>query len=114
MRISDEQLAVLIAAYEGAGFNPDTLSALTELQSARKELAARTAPPGHIIDGSVVRKVLGTLPLTADGCVCGNGALVWRDWYTIAAEANKLGRKEIQWHYSTREAAEAAQTDRDG
>lgn len=33
------------------------------------------APPGHIIDDQgIVRKVLGTLPLTADGCLFGNDA----------------------------------------
>jgi len=39
--------------------------------------AARTPPPGHIIDDAgVVRKVLGVLPVTADGCVAGHGAVV--------------------------------------
>lgn len=34
-------------------------------------------PPGHIIDDTGrVRRVLGTLPLTADGCVAGIGARV--------------------------------------
>lgn len=34
-------------------------------------------PPGHIIDDTGrVRRVLGTLPLTADGCVAGIGAKV--------------------------------------
>lgn len=37
-----------------------------------------TPPPGHIIDDTgVVRKVLGTLPLTADGCVVMMGEEVF-------------------------------------
>jgi len=36
---------------------------------------ARKAPEGHVIDDrGVVRNVLGTLPITADGCVVGEGA----------------------------------------
>lgn len=36
------------------------------------------APEGHILDDKgVVRRVLGTLPVTADGCVVGYGSSVW-------------------------------------
>jgi hypothetical protein len=36
------------------------------------------AKPGYIIDDQgVERKVLGTLPLTADGCVVGKKAYLW-------------------------------------
>ena len=39
---------------------------------------ARTPPPGHIIDDAgVVRKVLGVLPVTADGCVAAPGGVIW-------------------------------------
>ena len=35
------------------------------------------AKPGHIIDeNGVERRVLGTLPITHDGCVVGDGAVV--------------------------------------
>jgi hypothetical protein len=33
--------------------------------------AARRVPDGHVREGDVDRKVLGTLPKTADGCVVG-------------------------------------------
>lgn len=40
--------------------------------------AAATAPAGNVIDDKgVVRRVLGTLPVTADGCVIGQHADVW-------------------------------------
>ena len=63
------------------------------------------AKPGHIIDEhGVERKVLGTLPLTADGCVVGDEAVVVDSWGTVqivyAAHEDLI--------YSTREAAEAA------
>lgn len=58
----------------------------------------------------MVRKVLGTLPVTADGCVAGQSAHLyqiddrapgrWFDYYTGTLNADG-------W-YSTREAAEAA------
>lgn len=68
-----------------------------------------------------VRRVMGTLPMTADGCVVGDGAYVWfmmpkADGSTYAARA--MYRKAVcmdpdaytdrQVGYSTREAAEAA------
>ena len=51
-------------------------------REAREAIAAAVPPPGCIIDRdadgkAVVRKVLGTLPLTADGCVCG---AMWGAW----------------------------------
>lgn len=40
--------------------------------------ASIKAPSGHILDDAGnVRKVLGTLPLTADGCVVGLNADMW-------------------------------------
>jgi len=90
----------------------------------------RCAPPGHIIDCTgpvpVVRKVLGTLPVTADGCVCNPsedvfhhgsnrvGVPVWSDdadkWL---GEFDHSGAGEwfyppLAECYSTREAAESA------
>jgi hypothetical protein len=50
-------------------------------RAACEAMAAKAqakAPPGHIIDDQGnVRKVLGTLPITADGCVIGKKAYLW-------------------------------------
>lgn len=88
-------------------------------------LAASKPPKGHIIDDTgTVRKVLGTLPLTADGCVIGpvegTYARVWNnDQWSNNAELyiRDDGRwgamfgpqwRPLECCYSTREAAEAA------
>lgn len=82
--------------------------------------AARTPPPGHIIDDAgVVRKVMGTLPMTADGCVVGDAAHLWTNnaGEVNALRADAIGATEFGEDgdfyeaaecYSTREAAEAA------
>ena len=65
---------------------------------------------------AVVRKVLGTLPLTADGCVAGNGAEIsfWSPgyqapWTEIVFMTGAMGDDvEVNKCYSTREAAERA------
>lgn len=70
-------------------------------------------PPGHVLtpDG-VVRKCLGELPLTADGCVMGNGAKVYagrsaRAWATLVL-ADEPPSSSIGSWYSMQESAEAA------
>ena len=73
------------------------------------------APPGHIIDDAgEVRRVLGTLPLTKDGCVVGVESQVWFSAYggteilsSIIHDSRK-GWLQSPVCYSTREAAEAA------
>lgn len=88
---------------------------------------ASKAPPGHILDGGVVRKVLGTLPITADGCVItdentcslvnikgekldaiGHG-MAWGP-VTFCVDTGERCRVAYSFSecYSTREAAEAA------
>lgn len=77
-------------------------------------------PKGHVItDDGVIRKVLGELPTTKDGCVVGDGARLWTQ---NAGETNCLpvdciGATEFgedgdfypaEECYSTRQAAEAA------
>jgi hypothetical protein len=88
------------------------------------------APPGHIIDDQGnVRKVLGTLPITADGCVIAHdppamymvGEKGWKRpapigvvrWNSDAGvwsyvHANGAGPCSPRDCYSTRAAAEAA------
>jgi len=87
------------------------------------------APPGHIIDDQGnVRKVLGTLPVTADGCVVGHGVKlywceepyeishyetdfdgVWFEDHATDYYGEAVGKDEpISKCYSTKEAAEAA------
>lgn len=77
-------------------------------------------PPGHILDDKgVVRRVLGTLPVTADGVVVGDCAEVWitegPDEPIACVHLDKCGyscEAEGFWPvdecYSTREAAIAA------
>lgn len=89
-------------------------------------LDAKLPPPGHIItDDGTVRKVLGTLPVTADGRVLGDWASVFVHQLngdigagctrttTYSWTATTPGRAVNQPYaantcYSTREAAEAA------
>lgn len=77
--------------------------------------AARTPPPGHIIDDAgVVRRVLGEIPVTDDGCVVGKFAKVW----VVSHGGTQIKQVQLDdprkgWVmspkcYSTREAAEAA------
>lgn len=92
--------------------------------------AAATPPASHIIDETgAVRRVLGTLPATADGCVVGEQATVWRSadasitnevrpevlvlsWMIWSGQfgnvpGDLLMTRASGW-YSTRAAAEAA------
>lgn len=85
---------------------------------ARAIAAARTAPTGCIIDDKgVVRKVLGTLPVTADGCVAGMWAELWGiDQCNCAVESTSCTWRPGHHYrlvecYSTRAAAEAARKD---
>ncbi len=71
--MTDEQTAAAIVA--------DPMNAVSEtaMEAAivRALQAARTPPPGHIIDDAgVVRKVDGRLPINKDGGVSGHGAVV--------------------------------------
>ncbi len=116
-----ETASKIIAAYDVPGAVRDALM----WQIATALLAASKPPPGHIIDDTgTVRKVLGTLPLTADGCVIGpvegTYARVWNnDQWSNNAELyiRDDGRwgamfgpqwRPLECCYSTREAAEAA------
>lgn len=80
-------------------------------------------PKGHIVtDDGVTRRVLGELPVTADGCVVGDSWCGWLFWIRgihndVVGPSHSESRVEFsgpeQWHrphncYSTREAAEAA------
>ena len=96
--------------------------------------ASRKAPEGCVIDDTgTVRKVLGTLPITADGCVVMPGGFVWLMPPHCANPAgfgfrvleigdagfiNTKPRTETdaRWSdcYSTRAAAEAAKGASDG
>lgn len=91
--------------------------------------SAARVQPGHVRDGDTDRKVLGTLPVTADGCVVGMGATVWNAlipghpsetthrttlWSDTDEDSPKVGvivfaRPGLAW-WSTKEAAEDAGT----
>lgn len=74
---------------------------------------------GFVTPDGVVRKVLGTLPVTADGCIIGNNA---ETWFTLSVRPGRVfrdkwytrinGDEEDSFvgyaHYATREAAAAA------
>ena len=111
--MSDEQTAAAIVA--------DAMNACDEtaMEAAivRALQAARTPPAGHIIDDAgEVRKVLGTLPVTADGCVIGTNATVFGLWtpqysdgetsVTCSKTSGVVCAPHACW--STRKAAEAA------
>lgn|GEM_PF-2603664 len=105
------------AACEGldlaAGETESVLSELTRL----REIESNAKAAGFIGADGKVRKVLGTLPVTKDGCIVGDGSRVFFFTYS------RFGGEEItlEWDvsgagdniptvefYSTREAAEAA------
>lgn len=126
--MTDEQTAteIMRTFYDGDG--PSMHAAIVRaLQQARK------VPHGHIIDDQgVVRLVLGTFVLTADGCVWAHGGKVY--WHEdpheesleninddIAffeehgtdADGEVCGKWEkVSQCYSTREAAEAAKEEK--
>ncbi len=79
--------------------------------------AAREA--GMVDEQGNFRKILGTLPITADGCVVGFGAEVWHNYYggpPSKFRSPKPVCDSTAWEsgprfehcYSTRSAAEAA------
>lgn len=86
---------------------------------ANLTLVARAMEQHGIVDCTgptpVVRRVLGTLPITADGCVVGNGhPPLW--WRTAAGRLEssvetyiiEICCGGIKYAYSTAEAAESA------
>lgn len=60
-------------------YHADELSEQDFAEEILTALRAAAFPPkDHVRDGKGVdRLLLGTLPVTADGCVVGNGARVW-------------------------------------
>jgi hypothetical protein len=84
------------------------------------EILEKCLAAGFIIDSGEVRKVLGTLPLTADDVICGIGSIVYTDQGTawqacVHNAAHEPSRCEgsdpstpLHQCYSTREAAAAA------
>lgn len=108
---------------EGAGSINLPISAL--LHAIAQAIAdARAVRPGHVrLDTGDVVRVLGTLPMTKDGCLLGEGAIVWREATASMTGTVKSERLELAWGlyglcganrtkaggwYSTKEAAEAA------
>jgi hypothetical protein len=65
---------LMLATIRGeASFRASVVAALDAKDAAVK------VPLGHIMDDTgTVRKVLGTLPLTVDGCLIGDGAWCWK------------------------------------
>ena len=109
----------------------DVNEAIRQAPTEDKDRAGREAmaialrsmlpPPGHIMDETgAVRKVLGTLPMTADGCVVGDGAIVHYPkgppnairLHPVRPELAASSEFLAAIGYSTPEAAEAARKDR--
>lgn len=92
--------------------------------------AAAAVPAGCVRDDKgVVRKVLGTLPVTGDGCVVAPNGYVWVmpphcanpagfgfRVMDISSSFFATPERDIRWQdcYSTREAAQAALAAREG
>lgn len=100
---------------------PGMAKAIAALVEAAREQGRAEAnapiPPGHIKDDrGVVRRVLGTLATTDDGCVIGDDCKVWfQDQYVfVEVFRSPIGDEKDWWPfcihdvYSTREAALAA------
>ncbi len=92
-------------------YRDEGLDVCTAARLLRECLAA-----GFITDSGEVRKVLGTLSVTADECIIGDGDVtvyilrgdqVVRTW-TTATDPRLVGRPLRRECYSTAEAAEAA------
>lgn len=88
-------------------------------EAAAAKLLRECHAAGFITDSGEVRKVLGTLPLTADGAIVTPDGFVWHDrphgvigWRVLVMYSNGPHHREFdpEWSgcYSTREAAEAA------
>jgi hypothetical protein len=98
--------------------------AATELRRLRA-LESEAIAAGFIGEDGEVRKVLGTLPLTADGCIVGNHITLWiNDVGEVASlRVDNIGCSERDgldgafWEagecYSTPEAARDAKEARD-
>lgn len=141
--MTDEQTAAQLVSFGQCSTDAEFEAAIVRaLQAARKEcmdaddvdLVAPTpevvstfrtkAPPGHIIDDAgVVRRVLGVLPVTADGCVAAPGGVIWPQLLIDNDEGGRVAWSlydictgdtcdDGEWLadkcWSTKEAAEAA------
>lgn len=94
-----------------------------EIMVRQAVAAAARVQPGHVREGDTDRKVLGTLPKTADGCVVGLYATLYgmnsvciAEWHSsrwITAHEGG-GHASVERSYSTRAAAEAAHTAGEG
>lgn len=127
----EKRIRQYLHAYDNGqvDLNEESLAALIH-----EAVAEVTPPKGHILaDDGKVRKVLGSLPITADGCVAGLGGncVVWSN-VTGPVDCGFLTLKldddfpddppiaglrtadgvdfdiRVEATYSTREAAEAA------
>lgn len=148
--MTDEQTAAAIVADQMNAVSETAMAAaiVRALQQAREEgkrssfdstnppdpkplvwlNGKKVAPAGHIIDDQgVVRRLLGKLPLTADGCVFGIDAPTVYAWHhgepmgaacvAESQQCDECGNEdmyEASECYSTREACRAANEMVDG
>ncbi len=111
-RLMCERLWKVVQPRDGL---PCEVLAIREIERLRKIEADAKAANLIGPDGNV-RKVLGTLPVTADGCVVGECSpeLWWYQNDNITHDATKrlcvhdIYEMPVEYTYSTREAAEAA------
>lgn len=111
----------------GKWYVSDSARQFAQAQAVREAIAAERARWSAFADEKgEPRKVLGTLPVTADGCIVGEDAAVWRDKsrsltgdvrsdsLVLAWGAYETGnpcRTRAAGWYSTREAAESARAE---
>ena len=99
----------------------DCVSRFVREHAALKATVDKCRAAGFIDDAGNVRKVLGVLPLTGDGCVVGSGAELFRtdggghpcpDGHAKIYVQDTTSYPESHWYlgewYSTREMAESA------
>ena len=119
----DSRIQELFAAYdEGvkageargrAGANKTVAESLASVIALRA-IVDQCRAAGFIDDAGNVRKVLGTLPLTADGMVAGAGCELWADFNAFGMDAPLqclgpcLPCIPMTRLYGSREAANAA------
>ena len=110
---------------EGLAKHNENMNEAVESIAAAIQAERDVRPPkGHVVtDDGVVRKVLGTLPITADGCVIGRRVSVFSVYWSYpGSDVAEVCYDSELWRvhgprtqsfdastcYSTREAAEAA------
>lgn len=120
-QLGDVRKGIYAFAERTRGLNPNAVEVFPvghddpEQQRLRR-IAAWAASNGLLGPDGEPRKILGTLPVTADGCIVGDGARVYFETESsfngfIVTEWDVTGVSDdipVERYFSTRSAAEAA------